>query len=275
MDITLVDGRVTIMLNGNIVIENALIPGIQAEGPIGLQHHGGINKKTGEMNSASSLVQFRNIWIQPLGDKPPEHIKDFVPLFNGKNLDGWLTGPNNAWVVEDGTLTLRREMDGKEHNLDYLWTREQYGNFILELEYKMTKGTNSGIFIRTSDLKNPVYTGIEIQVSNSYGRSGLSNKGTAGAIYDCLAPTKNMAKPAGEWNICRITCQDNLINVVLNGENIIDMDVDRWKIAGQNPDEGSNKFKDKAIKDFPRIGYIGLQDHGREVWYRNIRVKRF
>jgi hypothetical protein len=227
------------------------------------------------MNSASSLVQFRNIWIQPLGDKPPEHIKDFVPLFNGKNLDGWLTGPNNAWVVEDGTLTLRREMDGKEHNLDYLWTREQYGNFILELEYKMTKGTNSGIFIRTSDLKNPVYTGIEIQVSNSYGRSGLSNKGTAGAIYDCLAPTKNMAKPAGEWNICRITCQDNLINVVLNGENIIDMDVDRWKIAGQNPDEGSNKFKDKAIKDFPRIGYIGLQDHGREVWYRNIRVKRF
>ena len=275
MDITLVDGRVTITLNSNIVIENALIPGIQAEGPIGLQHHGGINKKTGEMNSVSSLVQFRNIWIQPLGDKPPEHIKDFVPLFNGKNLDGWLTGPNNAWVVEDGTLTLRREMDGKEHNLDYLWTREQYGNFILELEYKMTKGTNSGIFIRTSDLKNPVYTGIEIQVSNSYGRSGLSNKGTAGAIYGCLAPTKNMAKPAGEWNKCRITCQDNLINVVLNGENIIDIDVDRWTIAGQNPDEGSNKFKDTAIKDFPRVGYIGLQDHGREVWYRNIRVKRF
>ena len=275
MDITLVDGRATIMLNSNIVIENALIPGIQAEGPIGLQHHGGINEKTGEMSPASSLVQFRNIWIQPLGDKPPEHIKGFVPLFNGKNLDGWLTGPDNAWVVEDGTLTPRREMDGKEHNLDYLWTKEQYGNFILELEYKMTKDTNSGIFIRTSDLKNPVYTGMEIQVSNSYGRSGLSNTGTAGAIYDCLAPTKNMAKPAGEWNKCRITCQDNLINVVLNGEQIIDMDVDRWTIAGQNPDEGSNKFKDTAIKDFPRIGYIGLQDHGREVWYRNIRVKRF
>jgi hypothetical protein len=58
-------------------------------------------------------------------------------------------------------------------------------------------------------------------------------------------------------------------------EQIIDMDVDRWTIAGQNPDERSNKFKDKAIKDFPRVGYIGLQDHGREVWYRNIRLKRF
>jgi len=274
MDITLMNGRVTVMLNGKIVIENALIPGIQAEGPIGLQHHGGINKKTGEMSPASSLVQFRNIWIRSLDEKPPESVKGFVPLFNGKNLDGWLTGPDNAWVVEDGTLTLRREMDGKEHNLDYLWTKEQYGNFILELEYKTTGHTNSGIFIRTPNRKNPVYTGMEIQVSNSYGRSRLSNKGTAGAIYDCLTPTKNAAKPAGEWNKCRITCQDNLIKVVLNGEHIIDMDVDRWTTAGQNPDERGNKFKDTAVKDFSRVGHIGLQDHGRQVWYRNIRVKR-
>ena len=274
MDITLVDGRVTIMLNSKIVIENALIPGIQAEGPIGLQHHGGINEKTGEMGPASSLVQFRNIWIQPLGDKPPEFVKGFVPLFNGKDLDGWLTGPDNAWVVEDGALTIRRKMDGKEHNLDYLWTKEQYGNFILELEYKTTNRTNSGIFIRTPDRKNPVYTGMEIQVSNSYGRPGLSNKGTAGAIYDCLAPTKNAIKPAGEWNKCQVTCDNNMIQVVLNGEHIIDMNVDHWTTAGQNPEERGNKFKDKAIKDFPRIGHIGLQDHGREVWYRNIRVKR-
>ena len=274
MDITLLDSRVTVMLNDQIVIENALIPDIQAQGPIGLQHHGGINQKTGEMSPASSLVQFRNIWIQPLSEKPPESAKGFVPLFNGKNLDGWLTGPDNAWIVEDGALTLRRDMDGKEHNLDYLWTREQYGNFILELEYKMTKGTNSGIFIRTPDRKNPVYTGLEIQVSDSHGRPGLSNKGTAGAIYDCLAPTRNAAKPTGQWNTCQITCQDNLIKVVLNGEHIIDMDVDRWTTAGRNPDETANKFKDAAIKDFSRVGHIGLQDHGRLVWYRNIRVKR-
>jgi len=274
MDVTLVDGRVTIMLNSRIVIENALIPGIEAEGPIGLQHHGGLNKKTGEMSPASSLIQFRNIWIRPLGDTPPEHVKGFAPLFNGKDLDGWLTGPDNAWVVEDGALTVRREMDGREHNLDYLWTREQYGNFILELEFKTTNRTNSGIFIRTPDRKNPVYTGMEIQVANSYGRKGLSNKGTAGAVYDCLAPTQNAIRPAGEWNMCRITCQDNLIEVVLNGECIIDMDVNHWTVAGQNPNEKGNKFKDKAIKDFSRVGHIGLQDHGRPVWYRNIRIKQ-
>jgi len=274
MDITMAGDRVTVMLNSKVVIENAQVPDIAEEGPIGLQHHGGVNPKTGQMGPASSLVQFRNVWIQPLSKKPPESAKAFVPLFNGKNLDGWLTGPDNAWIVEDGALTVRRDMDGKEHNFDYLWTKEQYGNFILELEYKTAKGTNSGIFIRTPDRTNPVYTGLEMQVSHSHGQSGLSNKGTAGAIYDCLAPTKNTAKPAGEWNTCQITCQDNRISVVLNGEQIIDMDVDRWTTAGRNPDETANKFKDTAIKDFARVGHIGLQDHGRPVWYRNIRVRR-
>ncbi len=274
MDITAIDDRVTVMLNSKTVIDNAQIPGLPKTGPIALQHHGGIDSKTGKHGPASSLIQFRNIWIRRLPDNPPNPVKGFITLFNGKNLDGWLTGPNNAWVSEDGVLTVKRKMDGQEHNLDYLWTKEQYGNFILELEYKTTDRANSGIFIRTPDRKNPVYTGMEIQVSNSYGREGLSITGTAGAIYDCLAPTKNTIKPPGQWNNCQVTCQDNMIKVVLNGEQIIDMDVDRWTTAGQNPDEKPNKFKDAAIKDFARSGHIGLQDHGRPVWYRNIRVKR-
>ena len=176
-------------------------------------------------------------------------------------------------MVEDGALTVRRDMDGKEHNLDYLWTKQAYENFVLELEFKVIDRTNSGIFIRTSNLQNPVYSGMEIQVANSFGRPGLSNKGTTGAIYDCLAPTENAVRPPGEWNECRVTCQDNLVSVVLNGKEVIDMDVDRWTTAGQNPDATSNKFKKKAIKDFTRRGHIGLQDHGRPVWYRNIRIK--
>jgi hypothetical protein len=164
-------------------------------------------------------------------------------------------------------------MDGKEHNLDYLWTKEQYGNFILELEYKVAERTNSGIFIRTPDLKDPVYTGMEIQVSNSHARKGLSKTGTAGAIYDCLAPRKNAINPPGQWNHCRVKCQDNLIKIVLNGVHMRTMDVDQWTTARQNWDEKPNKFP-RAIKDFARKGHIGLQDHGRPVWYRNIRVKR-
>lgn len=278
MDITMVGESVTMMLNGKIVIEDAQIPGIPARGPIVLQHHGGFNKKTGTYSPASSLIQFRNIWIRSLDGTDVETSSGAVTLFGGREkdlTDHWMKGPgsDNAWVIDDGVLTVRREMDGKEHNLDYLWTREQYDNFVLELEYRVTDRTNSGIFIRTPNLQDPVYTGMEIQVANSYGRQGLSNKGTAGAIYDCLAPTDNAIRPPGEWNQCRVTCQDNLIQVVLNGKQIIDMNVDHWTTGNQNPDGRRNKFA-TAIKDFARKGHIGLQDHGRPVWYRNIRIKR-
>ena len=164
-------------------------------------------------------------------------------------------------------------MDGQEHNFDYLWARETYGDFILDLEFKVVEGTNSGIFFRTSDLKDPVYTGMEVQVANSYGRGRISKTGTAGAVYDCRAPSKNAIKPPGQWNRCRLTCRGSRIEVVLNGEPVIEMHADRWTRARENPDGTPNKFP-RAIKDFARVGYIGLQDHGRPVWYRNIRIKR-
>jgi hypothetical protein len=283
-DITMIGDRVTIMLNGVTVIENAQMPDIPASGPIGLQHHGGFNRKTGEMSPASSLIQFRNIWVKRLKKKDVaarqaatvrDYSDGFTPLFSGKKeeLSNWRTGPDKSWVVRDRVLTVNRDMDGKEHNFDYLWTREKYGDFILDLEFKVVDGTNSGIFLRTSDLKDPVYTGIEVQVTNSHGRKEPHRRGSAGAIYDCLAPTKDAVKPAGEWNRCRLTCRRNRIQVALNGEQVIDMDLDKWITARQNPDGTSNKFG-TALKDFARVGYIGLQDHGRPVWYRNIRVKR-
>jgi len=198
----------------------------------------------------------------------------FVWLFHGQDLGGWTVGPSRSWTVEDGVITLKREMDGGLYNADYLWTRETYGDFILELEFKTCDGyANSGVFLRTSDPADPVYTGIEVQVSNSYGREPPSRGGTAGAIYDCLAPTKNAVKRPGEWNHCRITCNDNLITVVLNGQQILEMDLNRWTDPHKNPDGTPNKFP-RALKDFVREGHVGLQDHGRPVWYRNIRIKR-
>ena len=208
-----------------------------------------------------------------LGCAGPTGEQRFVTLFNGNDLTGWLTGPDNAWMVKDGELTVKRNMDGKEHNYDYLWTKEQYGDFILDLEFKVIEGTNSGIFFRTSDLKDPVYTGIEVQVCNSYGRNRISKKGTAGAIYDCLEPTKNAINKAGEWNRCILICKGSSIKVVLNNEPIIDMNLDLWRTPHKNPDDTDNKFG-RALKDFARVGYIGFQDHGRPVWYRNVRIKR-
>ncbi len=212
--------------------------------------------------------------VAACGCAGPGGEKGFARLFNGKDLTGWMTvGEDSAWIVEDGILTVKRDvMDGKEHNFDYLWTKDKYGDFALDLEFKVIDGTNSGIFFRTSDLKDPVYTGIEVQVCNSYGRK-VNKKGTAGAIYDCREPTEDPINRPGEWNHCVLTCEGSRVEVVLNDRKIIDMDLDRWTTPHKNPDGTDNKF-DRALKDFARVGYIGFQDHGRPVWYRNVKIKR-
>jgi hypothetical protein len=116
-----------------------------------------------------------------------------------------------------------------------------------------------------------VNTGIEVQVYDSHGRERLSKHGD-GAIYDIIAPSRNVSRPAGEWNTTVITCDNNKIAVVLNGEAVSQMDLDRWTEAGKNPDGTANKFR-YAYKEMARRGHIGLQDHGNVVWYRNIRLR--
>ncbi len=206
---------------------------------------------------------------------PAANADGFTTLFDGSNLDAWQTSSNAGWTIEDdGVLFLKNRTDGALNNPDYLWTKETYGDFVLELEFKVCEGyCNSGIFLRTADLRDPVFTGIEVQVTNSRQRKGLSRGGTAGAVYDCLAPTKNAVRAPGEWNRYSITCRGALIIVDLNGERVLEMDLDRWTETGKNPDGTPNKYK-QPLKDFARRGHIGLQDHGRPVWYRNMRVRR-
>lgn len=184
-------------------------------------------------------------------------------LFNGKDLTGWTdrTGkaPGAGWVVVDGALVC------KDRGGD-IWTKDRYGDFVLELEFKTTG--NSGVFVRTDKPTDNVQTGIEVQVDNPSDKPG---KHSCGAVYDCLAPSKNAAKK-DEWNHLVITAQGPKLKVVMNGEQVVDMDLDRWSEAGKNPDGSKNKFR-TALKDFKREGHIGLQDHGAAVMYRNIRIR--
>jgi len=109
-----------------------------------------------------------------------------------------------------------------------------------------------------------------MQVLDSYGKE-VADKHDCGAIYDCLAPRKNMVRKVGEWNHAVLRCVGSKINIVMNGEEIIDMNLDEWTEPHKNPDGSKNKFR-TAYKDMPRVGHIGLQDHGLPVWYRNIRI---
>ncbi|MBC8128181.1 MAG: DUF1080 domain-containing protein [Gloeobacteraceae cyanobacterium ES-bin-144] len=177
-----------------------------------------------------------------------------------------LSGATNGehWKWEDGSLV------AKDHVT--IWTKESYGNFVLDLEFKVAKESNSGLFLRSGNIAD-VLAALEIQVHDSTDGTKF---GMLGAIYDAKAPTKNMAKPIGEWNHYTITCKDSLISVVLNGEKIINVDLNDWSEVKKNPDGTPNKFS-KPLKDYSRKGPIGLQGlHGKAmapVWYRNLKIK--
>lgn len=167
-----------------------------------------------------------------------------------------------AWELKDGVLSVKGKGD--------IWTRDRYADFVLDFEFKVAPGTNSGVFIRCGSISNWLHTAIEVQILDSHGRK--PGKHCCGAIFDCLAPSRQMVKKPGEWNRMAITCKANKIEVVLNGQRIIDMDLDKWTEAHKNPNGSRNKFN-TAYKDMPRVGYIGFQYHGHPVWYRNIKIK--
>lgn len=257
--IKMIGERVTVRLNDVLVVDDVPLENywerdkpIYATGPIELQAHG-------------SKVYFKNVMIREITPYEAQHTPTgpaWHPLFNGRDLTGWTCKPG-AWIVEKGVLARKGGSD--------IWTEDQFGDFILELEFMVDPGTNSGVFFRTADIKDCVQTGIEMQVLDSYGKQ-TPGKHDCGAIYDCLAPRKNVVRKAGEWNHAVITCEGSRINIVMNGDEIIDMNLDEWTEPRQNPDGTKNKFR-TAYKDMPRVGHIGLQDHGRPVWYRNIRIK--
>ncbi len=179
-----------------------------------------------------------------------------------RDLSNALGGEHWAW---EGS-----ELVAKNH--DTLWTKDAYSNFILDLEFKVAKESNSGVFLRSGNIKD-VLSALEIQVHEN--KDG-SKYGMVAAIYDACPPSKDASKPVGEWNHFTITCKDSLVSVVFNGEEVVQADLNNWPETGKNPDGTPNKFK-KPLKEFARTGPLGLQGlHGKAqapVWYRNIKIK--
>ena len=186
----------------------------------------------------------------------PKSDDGFVSLYNGKDLAGWTTTGN--WFAEDdGVLAIvpREGEKGWKRFDAYLWSEKQYGDFSLEVEYKIPPKGNSGIFVRVKDPKNPVETGIEVQISDTYGKQKVGPH-DCGGIIGTVGPTKNMAKPAGQWNRMIVTCRGKRLAVEFNGEKVVDVDL-----------QGTSR------SDRPLVGYVGLQDHGLPLRFRNVRIK--
>ncbi|HEY1602495.1 MAG TPA: DUF1080 domain-containing protein [Pirellulales bacterium] len=194
---------------------------------------------------------------------PQEKAEGWQLLFNGHDTTGWKCNNNEAIAtpIEDGAL-----VPYKAGGYLIIYNR-QFANFILECDVKMGDAQcNSGIFFRVGDPANPVYTGFEVQVFNGKGKGWHD----FGAIYDLVAPTKNASKP-NDWNHVKIKARGPFITVWVNDEEVSKINVDEWPEKGKRPDGSKHKFG-AAIKDMPRSGYLGFQDHDHKCWYKNVKL---
>jgi hypothetical protein len=190
-------------------------------------------------------------------------------LFDGKTLDGWLTSAQRPSKTPVENACINPHGCG-----DYMMIHtQQWSNFALSLDFKISKGCNSGVFVRTSPLtprpgKDVGFNGIEVQILDT-DTAGYYD---TGAIYDLSKPAKNAMKPAGEWNHFDITCDKSVIDVVLNGEKVNHIDLSLFTEPNKRPDGSEHKF-DIAYRNHPRKGYLGLQDHGSPCWFKNIKLR--
>ena len=204
--------------------------------------------------------------------------KGWKSLFDGNSKKGWhiyrgeATG--ESWQVEDGLLTFTPlNKPGVKTGGD-LTTDEEYENYHLSLEWKISEGGNSGIIFGVKEdsmYKKSYLTGMEMQVlDNSKHPDAKITKHRAGDLYDLISCSKETVKPAGEWNHAEVIYNNNNLQLILNGETVVSTVVgdENWKklVAG-------SKFK--TMKGFGtfRKGRIVLQDHGDKVWYRDIKIK--
>jgi hypothetical protein len=183
----------------------------------------------------------------------------WIDLLEGGDLSKHWTTTGN-WTLKDGVVSLepRPGEKGWSRFDAYLWLKKPYQDFEIEFDYKVNKGGNSGFYFRVGDVKSPVAKGIEVQIydSGSKPKDAKLTDHDSGGIIPAIPPTKNAAKPAGEWNRFHITSLGNKATIVLNGVIVNEVPLDHLK-----------------LKDRPATGAIGFQDHALPLWLRNIRIR--
>lgn len=202
-------------------------------------------------------------------------------LFDGESTKGWHKYGNKpvgkSWKVADGTIYLDASIkkEGKVEDGGDIVTDEDFDNFHLKYDWKIAVNGNSGVIFyaqEDSKYKWPWETGPEMQVLDNNGHPDAKIiKHRAGDLYDLISSSKETVKPAMEWNTAEIKSVNGKLDLYLNGENIVSTTLwdDNWKklVAG-------SKFKN--MPDFGKYqkGKFGLQDHGDNVWFRNIKIRR-
>lgn len=195
--------------------------------------------------------------------------KSWEPLF-ATDLSNALCD-KNVWTYQSGVLSATEDQA--------IWSLKEYSNFALELEFKNDHGTNSGVVVYCTDRENWIPNSVEIQIADDYCEKWSTSPvdWQCAAIFGHLGAKKQkVVNKPGEWNTFRVVCKGKSITVELNGQQVTEMDMNKWTSGTVNPD-GSPipSWLPKPFAEIPTKGFIGLQGkHGDAlIWFRNIKIK--
>jgi hypothetical protein len=206
----------------------------------------------------------------------------WVLLFNGKDFNGWRQYNNSSmpknWAIEDNAMkvfTGEGKKPGQGSGGDILYGEKKFRNFELSVDWKTSKMGNSGIFyyVREAPGKSMPFASPEVQILDNI--DATDNKVAshlAGSLYDMIAADPKTTKPAGEWNNVVVLVNNGKVTHTQNGVKVCEYELwsPQWDALVAN-----SKFKDFPgfTEGIAREGYIGLQDHGYAIWFRNIKIR--
>lgn len=215
-----------------------------------------------------------------------EKKQGWILLFDGKTAEGWrgynMTYFPSGWIIDNGSLKCNdsgRGEAGATNGGDIIYSGEKFSNFDLKIEWKISEGGNSGIFYLGKEVAGwKIFkTCPEMQVLDNERHPdallGENGNRKAGSLYDIIPANPQNAKPAGEWNSVEIICYQGTVVHKMNGESILEYHLwtPEWyemvktsKFPTLNPDWAN----------IAKEGIIGLQDHGNDVWFRNIKIRK-
>ncbi len=258
--IRMIGERVTVTLNDQLVVDDVVLENywqrelpIYRSGQIELQNHG-------------NELFFRNIYVReiPAAEanqrlaRRDDHA-DFRPLFNGRDLTGWIGDVDNYEVV-DGAIRCRPGQGGN------LFTKDEYGDFVARLEFQLPPGGNNGLAVRYDGQGRPHLDGLELQVLDSehpkYAK--LDARQYHGSVYGLVPAHRGYLRPTGEWNYQQVTVRGSHIRVELNGTTIVDADLSEVKESKDGPLPPGVKRTS---------GHFGFAGHNDPVAFRNISIR--
>ena len=259
--IIMVGERVTVWLNDKLVVDHARLENfwnkklaLPKKAPIQLQTHGG-------------EIRWRNVFIREIPSEEANEIlrkqatKGFEPIFNGNDFEGW-AGPLDQYEVKESAIVCKPSKGGT------IYTKEEYGDFVARVEFKLPPGGNNGLAIRYPGKGDTAYEGMcELQVLDDTAKQyeKLDPRQFNGSVYGIVAAQRGYMRPVGEWNFEEVTIKGSTIKVELNGTAIVDADVSKiMDYMAKSAHPGKDRKK----------GHFGFAGHNDPVAFRNVQIKK-